>query len=84
MTDPQAALMVARIQQLYQVEHASVDLDPDARREQSVPLLAQIDVVRQDLTRTVLPKSPMPSGISRISARRCSALSRTAPRSAQT
>ena len=63
MTDPQAALMVARIQQLYQVEHAGVDLDPDARRalrrEQSVPLLAQIDVVRQDLARTVLPKSPL-------------------------
>lgn len=63
MTDPQAARMVARIQQLYQVEHARMDLDPDARRalrrEQSVPLLAQIDVVRQDLTRTVLPKSPL-------------------------
>ena len=63
MTDAQAALMVARIQQLYQVEHAGVDLDPDARRvlrqEQSVPLLAQIEAVRQDLARTVLPKSPL-------------------------
>jgi transposase IS66 family protein len=39
------------------------DLDPDARRalrrEQSQPLLAQIDTVRQDLMRTVLPKSPL-------------------------
>jgi transposase len=63
MTDPQATLMVARIQQLYQVEHAGADLDPDARRalrqEQSVPLLAQIDVVRQNLASTVLPKSPL-------------------------
>jgi hypothetical protein len=63
MTDPQAALMVARIQQLYQVEHAAADLDADARRalrrEQSVPLLAQIAAVRQELARTVLPKSPL-------------------------
>jgi transposase len=63
MTDSPAALMVARIQQLYQVERAGADLDPDARRvlrgEQSVPLLAQIDAVRQDLARTVLPKSPL-------------------------
>ncbi len=63
MTDPHAALMVARIQQLYQVEHAGADLDPPARgalrREQSVPLLAQIEAVRQDLARTVLPKSPL-------------------------
>src|SRR4029077_18490066 len=45
------------------VEHAGADLDPDARRtlrlKQSVPLLAQIDAVRQDLARTVLPKSPL-------------------------
>src|SRR5205814_1807504 len=27
--------------------------------EQSLPLLAQIDAVRQELTRTVLPKSPL-------------------------
>ena len=63
MTDPQAALMVARIQQLYQVEHAAADLDADDRRavrcEQSLPLLAQIEAVRQELTRTVLPKSPL-------------------------
>jgi transposase len=63
MTDPQAALMVARIQQLYQVEHAGADLGPDARhvlrREQSVPLLIQIDGVRQELARSVLPKSPL-------------------------
>ena len=55
--------MVARIQQLYQVEHAGAELDPHARgalrRDQSVPVLAQIDAVRQDLARTVLPKSPL-------------------------
>ncbi len=63
MTDTAAALMVALIQQLYQVERAATELDPDARRvrrqDQSVPLLARIDVVRQDLARTVLPKSPL-------------------------
>ena len=63
MTDAQAALMVACIQQLYQVEHLGADLDPPARgalrRDQSVPVLAQIDAVRQDLARTVLPKSPL-------------------------
>jgi transposase len=62
-TDPQAALIVALIQQLYQVERAGTDLDADARRtlrrEQAVPLLARIDAVRQDLARTVLPKSPL-------------------------
>lgn len=62
-TDPQAALIVALIQQLYQVERAGTDLDADARRtlrrEQAVPLLARIDSVRQDLARTVLPKSPL-------------------------
>ena len=67
MTDAQAALMVARIQQLYQVEHAGVDLDPEARRvlrhEQSVPLLTQIAGVRQDLAQTVLPKSPLGDAI---------------------
>jgi transposase len=67
MTDAQATLMVARIQQLYQVEHAGADLDPNARcalrRDQSVPVLAQIDGVRQDLARTVLPKSPLADAV---------------------
>jgi transposase len=62
-TDTQAALMVALLQQLYQVERAGVDLDATARRAlrqaQSVPLLAQIDAVRQELSRTALPKSPL-------------------------
>jgi transposase len=62
-TDPQAALIVALIQQLYQVERAGTDLDADARRalrrDQAVPLLARIDTVRQALARTVLPKSPL-------------------------
>ena len=62
-TDPQAALIVALIQQLYQVERASTDLDADARRarrrDQATPLLTRIDTVRQDLARTVLPKSPL-------------------------
>jgi hypothetical protein len=63
MTDPSAALVVALVQQLYQVERAAADLSVEARRllrqEQSVPLLSQIDTVRQDLARTVLPKSPL-------------------------
>jgi transposase len=63
MTDPQAARMVALIQQLYDVERAGAELDPDARRalrhEQSVPLLTHIDGVRQELARSVRPKSPL-------------------------
>ena len=55
--------MVARIQQLYQLEHAAADVDPHVRSahrcDQSVPVLAQINAVRQDLARTVLPKSPL-------------------------
>jgi transposase len=63
MIDTSAALMIALIQQLYQVEHAGAELDPDARRalrqEQSVPLLAKIDAERQALAQIVLPKSPL-------------------------
>ena len=62
-TDPQAALIVALIQQLYQVERAGAGLDAPARcalrRDQALPLLARIGTVRQDLARTVLPKSPL-------------------------
>jgi transposase len=61
--DTNAALMIALIQQLYQVEHAAADLDPQARRtlrqEQAIPLLAKIDAERQALARIVLPKSPL-------------------------
>jgi transposase len=63
MTDGSAARMVALIQQLYQVEHAAADLQADARqarrREQSAPLLARIETERDELARTVLPKSPL-------------------------
>lgn len=63
MTDTSAALMIALIQQLYQVERDAADFDPAGRmalrQEQSVPLLAKIDAERQALARTVLPKSPV-------------------------
>jgi len=63
MTDTSAALMIALIQQLYQVERDAADLDPDGRlalrQERSVPLLAKIDAERQALARLVLPKSPV-------------------------
>jgi hypothetical protein len=62
-TDVGAALMVALIQQLYQVEHAGAALEPEARRNlrqsESIPLLGKIAVERDQLTRTVLPKSPL-------------------------
>src|SRR5579864_1083641 len=67
LTDGSAAQMVALIQQLYQVEHACTNLDPEQRREvrqqQSVPLLSKIDALRQELARTVLPKSPLGEAI---------------------
>ena len=63
LLDGSAALMVALIQQLYQVERTAAQLEVDARRDlrqaQSLPLLARIDTERQALARTVLPKSPM-------------------------
>ena len=62
-TDVRAALTVALIQQLYEVERASAELSTDARRDlrqaQSVPLLANIAAERDQLARTVLPKSPL-------------------------
>lgn len=61
--DGSAALTVALIQQLYQVERAAVDLTPDARRarrqEHALPLLAQLKAERERLAMTVLPKSPL-------------------------
>jgi len=63
MIDAAAALIIALIQQLYDVERDGADLDPERRRalrqDQSVPLLAKIDAERQALARTVLPKSPL-------------------------
>jgi transposase len=63
MIDTAAALMIALIQQLYDVERAGAGVGPEARRalrqEQSAPLLAKIDAERQALARTVLPKSPL-------------------------
>jgi len=62
-SDVRAALMVALIKQLYDVERASADLSWEDRRAQrqihSVPLLGTIAAERDQLTRTVLPKSPL-------------------------
>jgi len=62
-TDVRAALMVALIQQLYQVEHTAAELDRDARRTvrqaESVPLLTRIAAECDQLSRLVLPKSPL-------------------------
>ncbi len=67
LTDGSAAQMVALIQQLYQVERAATDLDPEQRyvlrQQQSVPLLAKIEMLRQEMARTVLPKSPLGDAI---------------------
>jgi transposase len=63
LVDTAAALLIALIQQLYDVERDSAELDPEDRRAlrqaQSLPLLAKIDAERQALARTVLPKSPL-------------------------
>jgi len=63
MTDTSAALMIALIQQLYQIERDAADFDPERRRqvrqEHAVPLLAKIDAERQALAQIVLPKSPV-------------------------
>lgn len=61
--DGSAALMVALIPQLYQVERTAADRPPDARRalrlEHSLPLLAQLKAERDRLAQTALPKSPL-------------------------
>lgn len=62
-TDGAAALTVALIQQLYQVERAAATLTPDDRRacrqEHSAPLLVKLKAERDRLATTVLPKSPL-------------------------
>jgi transposase len=67
MTDTTPARMIAFIQQLYDVERAAADLTPEARhalrREQSVPVLGQIDAERTRLAAIVLPKSPVGEGL---------------------
>jgi transposase len=66
-TDVRAALTVALIQQLYEVERAGAELSADARcalrRELSIPLLAKIAAERDQLAQTVLPKSPLGDAI---------------------
>jgi transposase len=62
-TDVRAALTIALVKQLYDVERVGADLPADARRAlrqaQSAPLLAQIAAERDQLARLVLPKSPL-------------------------
>lgn len=62
-TDVTAAPVLARIQQLYQVEQDAADLAPDARRDlrqaRAGPVLAQLETQRRALAAQVLPKSPV-------------------------
>ncbi|MBA3887440.1 MAG: IS66 family transposase [Acidobacteria bacterium] len=62
-TDPQAARVVALIQQLYDVERDAAELDVDGRQAlrqgRSRPLLARLDAVRHELVHVALPKSPL-------------------------
>jgi transposase len=61
-TDVRAALIVALIRQLYDVERAGAELSAEARHDlrhkQSMPLLDKIAAERDHLAQTVLPKSP--------------------------
>lgn len=62
-TDARAAPMLVQIRQLYHVEDEAAALGPDERRrrrrEQSVPILVEIDRERRALAEGVLPKSPL-------------------------
>lgn len=67
-TDPVRALdAVARIRLLYDVEKTAKDLSSDLRRElrrqQSVPVLADLGRWLDDQARTVLPRSPLGNAI---------------------
>ncbi len=70
LTDGSAAQMVAVIQQLYQVERAATNLDPEQRcalrPQESAPLLARIDALRQE---------SRADGAAEIAAGRCCPLS---------
>jgi transposase len=65
--DGSAALTIALMQRLYQVERASAAVAPaerQARRqEHSVPLLTQLKAERDRLATTALPKSPLGDAI---------------------
>lgn len=62
-TDPRAALVIALVKQLYEVESEAAALDPDARlvlrQQHSAPLLLEIDRMRKALIADALPKSPL-------------------------
>jgi transposase len=83
-TDTTPALLIARIQQLYDVERAAAALPPDARQArrqaESVPLLAQIDAERTRLAGSSCRshRSARACAISRTSGPPCSASPRTA------
>jgi hypothetical protein len=55
--------MLVRVRELYHVEDEAAALAPEERRarrrEQSVPMLAEIDRERRALAEVVLPKSPL-------------------------
>jgi hypothetical protein len=62
-SDVRAARMIGLIQLLYRVEHETAELGPDERRrirlERSVPVLGQLDELREQLEQVALPKSPL-------------------------
>ena len=62
-SDKRAAIVLELIQKLYQVEKQARDLAPEqrlaVRREQALPILAQIDDARRRLEAEVLPRSPL-------------------------
>lgn len=62
-TDPRAAMVIALIKQLYEIESEAKGLEPEARKtlrqERSASILEQIDAHRRALMAEVLPKSPL-------------------------
>jgi transposase len=62
-TDPRAAIVVALVKQLYEIESEAATCEPDARRllrqDRSRPVLAELDSQRQTLMQDALPKSPL-------------------------
>jgi transposase len=62
-TDTRAAPVLALVQKLYQKEHDFSELSAaeraNKRQEHSKPILDQLDELRKELERIVLPKSPL-------------------------
>lgn len=62
-SDPHAATILVLVKQLFRIDEETASLSPEdrlrARRDASLPVLAELDRIRGELARRTLPKSPL-------------------------